>query len=111
MLNRENRLVRAEDFRLVSRRGKRRSCELFSVALVRTDSVPRFGFVVSKKVGNSVVRHRVARVLRHAAREFVSEGFHGWDVVVYVRPAAADATVPVVIPALKRMIGWQTFRK
>jgi ribonuclease P protein component len=38
-------------------------------ALARGDSaVPRFGFTVSKKVGNAVVRNRVRRRLREVVR-------------------------------------------
>ena len=39
---------------------------------------PRFGFVVSKKIGNAVVRHRFTRILRNisldAIRDFKLDG-------------------------------------
>ena len=42
----------------------------------------RLGISVSKKVGNSVVRHRIARLLRESFR-LNDEKFHsGWDIVV-----------------------------
>lgn len=41
---------------------------------VRNDvSSPLFGFVVSKKIGNSVKRHRVVRMLRAISMEAVKE--------------------------------------
>ena len=49
----------------------------------------RLGLVVSRKVGNSVVRNRVKRLLREIFRK--TEG-HGLDLVVIARPAAAGAT-------------------
>lgn len=49
------------------------------------------GFVVSRAVGNSVVRHRVTRRLRHIVRDLLSERELG-NLVVRALPAAADAT-------------------
>lgn len=45
------------------------------------------GFVVSRKVGNSVTRHRVTRRLRHMVKDL--ERPDGIDVVVRALPAAA----------------------
>lgn len=36
-------------------------------------SNPRFGFVVSKKIGNAVFRHRMTRLLRAVMMEIVKE--------------------------------------
>lgn len=48
----------------------------------------RLGISVSKKVGNSVVRHRITRLLREAFR-LNNERFHsGWDIVVIARAGA-----------------------
>ena len=49
----------------------------------------RFGFSVSKRVGNAVVRNRIKRRLREVARAAsVEEGF---DVVIIARQDAAAA--------------------
>ena len=50
----------------------------------------RLGISVSKKVGNSVVRHHVTRLLRESYR-LHEEMFHsGWDIVVIVRVSAKN---------------------
>lgn len=52
-------------------------------------STARAGFVVSKAVGNAVVRNRVKRRLRHAAAEQLSSWPVGADVVVRATPKSA----------------------
>jgi ribonuclease P protein component len=58
------------------------------LAQVRT---PQVGFVVSKAVGGSVVRHRVARRLRHLMRDRLADAPPGSRIVVRALPAAAEA--------------------
>lgn len=50
----------------------------------------RAGFVVSKAVGNAVVRNKVKRRLRHAVAEQMRTWPGGTDVVVRATPKAAD---------------------
>lgn len=52
----------------------------------------RVGLVVSAKVGNSVVRHRVSRRLREQIRPLITEVSSGTDIVVRAFPTAATAT-------------------
>ncbi|MGK5673811.1 ribonuclease P protein component [Micromonospora sp. URMC 106] len=54
----------------------------------------RAGFVVSKAVGNAVVRNRVRRRLRHLVRERLAELPSGSTLVVRALPAAAEASYP-----------------
>ncbi|CAN5727670.1 hypothetical protein BH24DEI2_BH24DEI2_11690 [soil metagenome] len=59
----------------------------------------RVGIVVSKKVGNAVVRNRVRRRLREALSKLLNErasaviygGCVSCDLIVITRPEAADA--------------------
>jgi ribonuclease P protein component len=53
---------------------------------------PRVGFVVSRAVGGSVVRHAVARRLRHLMRDRLTLLPVGSHVVVRALPAAASAS-------------------
>ncbi|MEU1550622.1 ribonuclease P protein component [Nocardia sp. NPDC005745] len=53
---------------------------------------PRFGLIVSKAVGNAVIRHRVARRLRHMCAQVVDELPPGTDVVIRALPGAATAS-------------------
>ena len=50
----------------------------------------RIGISVSKKVGNSVVRHRVTRLVRESYRLHEAVFNSGLDIVVVARPGAAS---------------------
>ncbi|WP_067884789.1 ribonuclease P protein component [Nocardia vaccinii] len=52
---------------------------------------PRFGLIVSKAVGPAVVRHRVARRLRHICAGLVDTLPDAADVVIRALPGAAAA--------------------
>lgn len=93
MLARTNRLLTAADFRGVLRHGKRHAMNFLTVStLITEDGAPaKFGFVVTKKVGNAVRRNLVRRRLKAVARELVDGGVTGVDVVARARPASAEA--------------------
>lgn len=66
-----HRLRSGDDFRAVTRRGARaaRSHVVVHLALLpEGPEAPRVGFVVSRRIGNSVVRNRVTRRLREIIR-------------------------------------------
>ncbi|MER5868447.1 ribonuclease P protein component [Streptomyces sp. NPDC002044] len=102
MLSPENRLRRREDFASAVRRGRRAGRPLLVVHLRTSgatdphapgeiDPSTRAGFVVSKAVGNAVVRNRVKRRLRHLVRERLSQLPAGSLVVVRALPGSGDA--------------------
>jgi ribonuclease P protein component len=98
----QHRLTRGDDLRRVSRRGRRSGSGTLVVHLLAGEpaagapqpEVPstRFGFVVSRAVGNAVVRHRVQRQLRHLSRERLAGLPAGSEVVVRALAPAADAS-------------------
>ncbi len=50
----------------------------------------RLGISVSKKVGNSVVRHRITRLIKENYR-LEKDGFEkGFDIIYIARPAAKE---------------------
>ncbi len=76
------------------RSGRRAGTRNLVVHLVHTggSSIPRAGFVVSAKVGNAVVRHRVTRRLRPLMRAELGRLVAGTEVVVRALPGAATAS-------------------
>jgi ribonuclease P protein component len=101
VLSSAHRLSDGASFREAVRTGRRSGTRTVVVHLAVPDrgsseaagreQPPRVGFVVSKAVGNAVVRNRVKRRLRHLAREHVSSLPGSAVLVVRALPAAADA--------------------
>jgi ribonuclease P protein component len=91
-----SRLTRREEFAEVMRRGRRSGRQRLVVHLDLprgdTDDAPRAGFVVSRAVGGSVVRHRVTRRLRHVVAARLPALPPGTRLVVRALPAAAAAS-------------------
>ena len=52
----------------------------------------RIGISVSKKVGNSVVRHRITRLLRESYRLHEAVFNSGLDIVIVARKSAASVS-------------------
>ena len=60
----------------------------------------RLGISVSKKVGNSIVRHRLKRLVKESYRLNESVFEEGLDIVVVVRTTAKDRTYKEIESAL-----------
>ena len=84
-------LKKNKDFQNVYRNGKSYA-DKYLVMYVLENGLEsnRIGISVSKKVGNSVVRHHLTRLLRESYR-LHEEMFHsGWDIVAIVRVSAKN---------------------
>ena len=102
MLPATHRLSSGADLRRVARRGRRSGSSTLVVHLLpgdqdqgevaATPGATRVGFVVSRAVGNSVLRHRVQRRLRHLCRERLDGLPPGSELVVRALAPAAAAT-------------------
>lgn len=78
------------EFQQVYKNGKRYANKyLIMYILENNQSVNRIGFSISKKVGNSVVRHRLARLLRESYRLHKEVFSSGLDIVIVVKQSAS----------------------
>lgn len=86
--------MKSKDFKAVYANG--RSVANQSLVIYRLDTElneMRFGYSVSKKVGNSVIRHKITRRLREICRTRLSEEYQGsFDMVIIVRKKAVELT-------------------
>jgi ribonuclease P protein component len=89
-----NRLRTSTDFSTTVRSGVRngrRNVVLYTAAIA-ADEPSRIGFIVSKSVGNAVVRNLVKRRLREAGAASLREYGTGFAIVVRALPASASAS-------------------
>ena len=116
MLAKANRVVSGADFRSIVRTGRRASTPLAVVYSTRTGETPtRFGFIVAKSVGGSVVRNRMRRRLRAIGSELLIERSTGVDIVVRPLPGSAEQTWATlhtqVIDAVNQSVGKHGIQK
>ncbi len=79
------------DFLNVYHHGKSYANKYLVIYLLENNSRKnRFGITVSKKVGNSVVRHRVTRLIRESIRLHEDQIQTGFDIVIIARNTAKD---------------------
>ncbi len=97
-------LKKNQDFKTVYGHGK--SCAnryLVMYVLGNDSSGNRLGISVSKKVGNSVVRHRLTRLIKESYRLNESHFSKGFDIVVIARVSAKNATYRDIEQALLKL--------
>jgi ribonuclease P protein component len=95
-LRRIQRLRSPRDFQRVRAKGRRVSGTLLTLGYaVQAEpdhsGYTRVGFSVSRRVGGAVARNRVKRRLREVMRRMLARIVPGYDLVITVRPGAADA--------------------
>lgn len=84
-------LKKNDQFREVYKKGKSLANKYFVIYVLENNlQKNRLGISVSKKVGNSVVRHHLTRLIRESYRLHENMFNSGLDIVVVVRKSAAN---------------------
>ena len=94
-------LKKSRDFQVVYKQGTS-IANKYLVMYVKENCLGknRIGISVSKKVGNSVVRHRLTRLVREAYRLHEDMFCMGMDIVVVLRVSAKDCAYDSIRSAL-----------
>ena len=86
-------LLKNADFQKVYRKGKSYANKYFIMYVLGNNTDRnRLGISVSKKVGNSIVRHRVKRLVKENYRLHENIFNSGLDIVVLARSSASSVT-------------------
>lgn len=97
-------LKKNQNFQKVFRFGKSKANKYLIMYVLKNDlKKNRLGIQVSKKVGNSVVRHRLTRLIREAYRLNKEMFNSGLDIVVIARGSAKDRTFKEIESALTHL--------
>ena len=97
-------LKKNQDFRVVYSRGKSYANRLLVMYVLKNETKKnRLGISVSKKVGNSVVRHHITRLIRESYRLQEERFQSGIDLVVIARGAAKDASYHEIESAMMHL--------
>ena len=84
-------LKKNSDFQKVFKKGKSKANKYLVMYVLENElTINRVGIQVSKKVGNSVVRHRLTRLIRESYRLNSNMFNSGLDIVVIARNTAKD---------------------
>lgn len=104
-MKRDFRLRERERFEQVRREGSCWNDRLLVLcALPNEQTLSRFGFSASRRVGKAVVRNRVKRRLREIVRLRRQGIAAGWDVILIARPPIARAGYHDIERAVERLL-------
>ena len=99
-------LKKSKDFQQVYRHGTSKANRYLVMYVLENQYMKnRLGISVSKKVGNSVVRHHLTRLIRESYRLNSSMFNSGLDIVVVARSTAKDISYHEVESALLHLGG------
>ena len=111
-MQRSESLKKNQDFQKVYRNGTSKGNRYLVMYVLKNQYMKnRLGISVSKKVGNSVVRHRVTRLVRESYRLNEEAFRQGLDIVVVARPAARGRSYQEIESALMHLAGRMKVRR
>lgn len=100
----KNSLKKNADFQRVYNNGKSKANKYLVMYFLENGlETNRLGISVSKKVGNSVVRHRLTRLIRESYRLNQEMFNSGLDIVIIARNTAKDRTYKEIESALMHL--------
>ena len=109
---RSESLKKNQDFKVVYQNGTSYANRLLVMYVLKNQHMKnRLGISVSKKVGNSVVRHRLTRLIRESYRLNEEKFDRNLDIVVIARNSAKDRSYQEIESAFMNLAGRMKIRR
>jgi ribonuclease P protein component len=104
-MNKSESLKKNDDFREIYRTAKSYANKYLIMYVKRNNfDYNRIGISVSKKVGNSVVRHRITRLIRESYRLSENSILSGLDIIVVAKAGSRGREYCEIESALFHLI-------
>lgn len=101
-------LKKSKDFKIVYQKGTSQANRLLVMYVLKNQyNKNRLGISVSKKTGNSVVRHRITRLIRESYRLNEMSFENGLDIVIVARSGAGGRSYQEIEHSLLHLAGKQ----
>ena len=100
-----NRLKKDKDFRKIYQKKKSMANRLLIIYILENKyEYNRVGFTVSKKIGKSVTRNRVKRLLKESYRLNEGKILPGYDIIFVARDIASKASYKEIEGAMLHLL-------
>ncbi len=105
VMKKNNVLVNNRDFQKVYRRGKYASTAFLVIySLKNNTETTKYGITTSKKVGNSVRRNRIRRLIKENIRELYDQLKKGFNIVIVARKTETYANKEIIGKELRYLL-------
>ena len=98
-------LTKNREFQKVYRRGKYAATAFLVIYSINNKSdISKFGITTSRKVGNSVKRNRMRRLIKENLRQLYGRIVKGFDIVIVARKAETYTNMEVIGKELRYLL-------
>lgn len=92
-MQKKYRLKSRASYNFIYRKGQSVAVKNAVLVYHKTHIPPQFGFSVTKKIGNAVVRNRVRRLLKEAVRSMIDCVDGGYNYIVVARTGITELSL------------------
>ena len=105
MLKKKYRLTKRKQFNYIYRKGRSAHSELVTLVFsyCKMPNI-KVGFSASKKVGNSVKRHRVLRLMREAVKPFMDKMTPNHNYIFIAKEGAAEKALAEISKCVESVL-------